>query len=189
MDVREVPKLDQYTHIHFAFPRLTETFDVDVSFIQSQFDAFKSLKGIKRIASFGGWADSTAPDRYRILREAVPEANRDKAVDSLVEFVPSNGLDGLDMDWEYPAAPDIPDIHPADPEEGETYLEFLKLLRKRLPASASLSIASASGQWYLQGFPIAEIAKVVDYIVYMTCKCGLMHTFPPLWWFSNHLPS
>lgn len=32
----------------------------------------------------------------------------------------------------------------------------------------SVSIAAPASYWYLKGFPIKEIAKVVDYIVYMT---------------------
>lgn len=32
----------------------------------------------------------------------------------------------------------------------------------------SVSIAAPASYWYLKGFPIKAIAKVVDYIVYMT---------------------
>jgi len=137
--------------------------------MQSQFNKFKSLKGVKRVISFGGWDDSTAPDKYWIFREVVKPQNRDRVIQNLVDFVTSNGLDGLDIDWEYPAAPDIPEIPKADPKEGDAYLEFLKTLRKRLPKGVSLSIATPAGFWYLQGFPILEISKVVDYIIYMTC--------------------
>jgi GH18 family chitinase len=162
--------LSGYTHIHFAFAKLTPSFTVDVSFMQQQFDRFKTMKSHKRVISFGGWVDSTATDKFWIFREAVKPGNRDRVINNLVSFVTQNGLDRLDIDWEYPAAPDIPDIPSADPLEGQAYLEFLKILRSRLPSAVSLSIATPAGFWYLQGFPVVEVSKVVDYIVYMTCE-------------------
>ena len=177
-----------YTHIHFAFAKLTASFTVDVSSMQSQFDSFKTLRGVKRVVSFGGWDDSTMPDRYWIFREVVKPENRDGVIRNLVNFVTSNALDGLDIDWEYPAAPDLPDIPRADPKEGLAYLEFLRILRSRLPNSVSLSIASPAGFWYLQGLPIVDISKVVDYIVYMTCMSLLSPSQSPSAHASNKPP-
>jgi len=76
------------------------------------------------------------PDRYWIVREVVKPENRDGVIRNLVT---SNALDGLDIDWEYPAAPDLPEIPSVDPKEGLAYLEFLRILRSRLPSSVSLS--------------------------------------------------
>lgn len=87
---------------------------------------------------------------------------------NIANFIISNNLDGVDIDWEYPAAPDIPDIPSADPVEGGNYLQFLTTLRSLLPASKSVSFAAPASFWYLQGFPIAKIMKVVDYVIYMT---------------------
>lgn len=47
------------------------------------------------------------------------------------------------------------------------YLATLKALREELPDKYSISIAAPASYWYLKAFPISEIAKVVDYIVYM----------------------
>jgi len=69
-----------YSHIHFAFAKLTPSFAVDISSMQRQFDQFKSLKGIKRVISFGGWDDSTAPDKFWIFREVVKPQNRDRVI-------------------------------------------------------------------------------------------------------------
>jgi GH18 family chitinase len=44
----------------------------------------------------------------------------------------------------------------------------LKLLRSKLGDSKTLSIAVPASYWYLKGFPIGDMAKVVNYIVYMT---------------------
>ena len=39
---------------------------------------------------------------------------------------------------------------------------------KNLLPGKSVSIAAPASYWYLKGFPIAKISKVVDYIIYMT---------------------
>lgn len=157
----------KYTHIHYAFLDLTPDFQVDVSRHQDQWEKFLKLKGVKRIAAFGGWAQSTEPGTFWIFREGVKPENRYKLANNLASFIWKYDLEGLDIDWEYPAAPDIPGIPPADPIDGAYYLELLSLLRTRL-ATKSLSIAAPASYWYLRGFPMHQIWKVIDYVVYMT---------------------
>ncbi|GJN82008.1 hypothetical protein PLIIFM63780_005544 [Purpureocillium lilacinum] len=77
-------------------------------------------------------------------------------------------IDGLDFDWEYPGAPDIPDIPPGTHAEAENYLSFLRALRKVLPQRITLSVALPASYWYLAPYPVFRMAAVVDYYVYMT---------------------
>lgn len=42
------------------------------------------------------------------------------------------------------------------------------MVLKNLLGDKSVSIAAPGSYWYLKGFPIAKISKVVDYIVFMT---------------------
>lgn len=166
MDVTDIDK-EKYTHIHFAFGDITPDFQVDVSKVQDQFDKMKGMSGIKRILSFGGWAFSTEAPTYTIFRNGVTAANRATFATNVVNFINQHGLEGVDFDWEYPAAPDLPDIPPGIVQEGKDYLEFLKLIKRRLP-NKSVSIAAPASYWYLKGYPIKEIGNVVDYMVYMT---------------------
>ncbi|KFY95395.1 hypothetical protein V500_02787 [Pseudogymnoascus sp. VKM F-4518 (FW-2643)] len=167
MDVR-APKIKNFTHVHYAFAEVTTTFEGDIRKVTGQFEAFKGLKGIKKVIAFGGWTFSTSPATYAIFRQAVTAQNREVFATNCVNFLIQNNLDGLDFDWEYPGAPDIPYIPPAGPDDGKNYLEFLKLVRAKLPLGKSLSIAAPASYWYLKGFPIDEIALVVNYIIYMT---------------------
>jgi chitinase len=166
MDVTDID-VKKFTHIHFAFPEITPDFNVNVTGMQDQFDKLKNMKDIKRIVSFGGWAFSTEAPTYNIFRDGVTDANRITLANNVAQFVNDNNLDGVDFDWEYPSAPDIPGIPASVKEAGKQYLEFLKAVKRRTPKK-SVSIAAPASYWYLKGFPIKEIGAVVDYIVYMT---------------------
>ncbi|KAJ4259837.1 hypothetical protein NW757_001787 [Fusarium falciforme] len=140
----------KYTHLHFAFGTLTQDFDVEVGdkLSQYQFQEFKRIKNVKKILSFGGWDFSTNPATYAIFREGVKPANRLTMATKIANFIIKNDLE-------------------AEKDEGKNYLAFLAVLRNLLKGR-SLSIAAPSSYWYLKQFPIKDIAKVLDYIVYMT---------------------
>jgi GH18 family chitinase len=159
----------QHTHVHYAFATLTADYQVVIGDAGARFEfkQFLALKGVKRILSFGGWDFSTGPTTYSIFRNGVTAANRQTLAHNIADFIYNNGLDGVDIDWEYPGAPDIPGIPPADPGDGANYLGFLVLL-KNLLSGKSLSIAAPASYWYLKGFPIKQMAPILDYIVYMT---------------------
>ncbi|KAJ7513181.1 class V chitinase-like protein [Mycena galericulata] len=168
MDIMQLDTT-QYTHVHFAFLGLTSAFTVDTSQFQDQFNKFVKLTGIKRIASFGGWAMSTDPDTYAIFRDAVSSsANQQTFASNLVAFVKQYGLDGIDIDWEYPGEQDIPGIPADSTADGQNLAAFLRVLKPLLPSGVSLSIAVPAGYWYLKAFPIDTMATSLDYIIYMT---------------------
>ncbi|KAI7774988.1 Killer toxin subunits alpha/beta [Diaporthe eres] len=159
----------KYTHLHFGFGTLTPSYEVEVGDMLStyQFNEFKRVQGAKRILSFGGWDFSTFPDTYYIFREGVKPHKRMKMAKNIADFIKKHELDGVDIDWEYPGAPDLSDFDPGKAEDGPNYLAFLAALKNLLPGK-SVAIAAPASYWYLKQFPIKEISKVVDYIVYMT---------------------
>lgn len=67
-----------------------------------QWEGFKSLTGVKKVISFGGWGYSTAPETYDILRQAMGPAHRFQFATNVLKFIIENNLDGVDFDWEYP---------------------------------------------------------------------------------------
>ncbi|PVH81321.1 glycoside hydrolase family 18 protein [Cadophora sp. DSE1049] len=166
----EVSEIDtsKYTHVHFSFGLISSNYKVDVSGVQDQFNKLVKMQGIKRILSFGGWSFSTSQDSYPIFRESVSNQIRMEFANNAAAFVQEHNLDGVDFDWEYPGAPDIPGLPPGSPNDGANYLSFLKLVRGFLPREKTVSVAAPASYWYLKGFPIKEIAEVIDYIIYMT---------------------
>ncbi|GES66671.1 hypothetical protein ATETN484_0016021800 [Aspergillus terreus] len=145
----------QFTHLHFGFGTLTESWDVETGYELStyEFSQFKKISGVKWILSLGGWDFSTMSETYLIFRNGVKPANRLTMATNIANFVKENDLDGVDIDWEYPGR--------------WTQLPGLVVL-KNLLQGRSLSIAAPASYWYLKQFPIKDIAKITDYIVYMT---------------------
>lgn len=81
-------------------------------------------------------------------------------------------LDGLDIDWEYPASGGI-DSNRRSPNDSKNYLAFLRVLRQKLPAGAKLT--AATQVWPFsgddsRGSPLTDVtgfAEVFDWITIM----------------------
>ncbi|KAJ9374868.1 CAZyme family GH18 [Paecilomyces variotii] len=170
----------RYSHVHFAFANISDDYTVSLGDYEDFFSEWQSQRGFKHILSFGGWGFSTSPQTYPIFRSGVTAAERTTFASNLVQFIKDNNLDGIDFDWEYPGATDIPGIPAGSAEDGANYLAFLQEIRARLPTDQySVSIAAPASYWYLRNFPIQEIGELVDYIVYMT------YDFHGQWDYSN----
>lgn len=102
---------------------------------------FKAAKGYVKTGAFGGWAFCTEPETLNRFKDATKANNRDLFSDNVVKFLKDEGLDGLDFDWEYPRAPDIPGVPLGLVEETSDYLKFLKLVRTKLASGKEISVA------------------------------------------------
>lgn len=136
MDMTQIDR--SYTHVHFSFGDVTPQFTVSVASVQKQFNKFVKMKGPKRVLAFGGWTASTSRSSYYIFREGVKPGNREVLATNFAKLINSNELDGIDLDWEYPGAPNIPGIPSADPIDDYSYLELLELLRSQLPSKSNV---------------------------------------------------
>ncbi|KAL5042360.1 hypothetical protein BDW71DRAFT_211300 [Aspergillus fruticulosus] len=161
-------KVNDYTHIHWAFVSISSDFQISVNDTYNQWEDFLALKGVKRIASFGGWGYSINSANYDVLREAMLPENVDKFIVSIMEFVADNNLDGVDFDWEYPGAVDVLNISPGLESDGPNYVAFIKKLRKIFPSGKTISVAAPATYWHLKSFPVEEMWQHVDYLIYMT---------------------
>ncbi|KID97061.1 glycoside hydrolase family 18 protein, partial [Metarhizium majus ARSEF 297] len=150
-----------YTHIHWGFADIDPvTWKPVINDGKDQWEDFKKLPNAKRILSLGGWACSTEPATYSIIRDAIIN-NRQVFASNLAQFVKDEGIDGA------------PDIYVGgqpigQKSDGVNYLKFLTALKARIGSEKSISIAAPASNWYLKSFPIDRIASIVDYIVYMT---------------------
>ncbi|WVO16735.1 hypothetical protein L204_104419 [Cryptococcus depauperatus] len=132
----EKTQLDGVTHVILSFANLThwdtpqQTFDF-VTSSNGKFDASTAatLKGMKSdlkvTAALGGWG-LDAP-----LASAVNGTwSMSVFIDNTVNLVKQFNLDGIDLDWEYPAKKDVPN-----------FVTFIKQLREKLGKDKIISIA------------------------------------------------
>ena len=156
-----------FTHIHYAFGSINNEGLIEVEDSEDMVE-FSKLKNLypktKFIISIGGWAFNNAGTSHRFGNMVKNRENRDKFISSAYKFLQNLRLDGIDIDWEYPTAPD----RGGDLDDADNYLTFIKELRGVMSQSSySVSIAAPASFWYLKGFKIAEMSEYLDYIVYM----------------------
>ncbi|KAI5456469.1 glycoside hydrolase superfamily [Mariannaea sp. PMI_226] len=171
MDVTNLTKLStSYTHMHFSFADLDSGFHVAFTpTVRAQFDKYMAMKAPwKKVVSFGGWAGSTDSATLQIYRDAMKSANREKFATNVMTFLTKYKVDGVDFDWEYPGAGSSPGSGDSS-DDGANYLAFLTLMRQKIGTSGkTMSVALPAAYWSLKPFPVAKMAPLVDYIVYMT---------------------
>ncbi|RYP62498.1 hypothetical protein DL769_007277 [Monosporascus sp. CRB-8-3] len=186
---------DVYTHINFAFASIDpNTFKV-VPAAKGDPDLYRQLTQRKQIdpnlrvfIAIGSWAfNDPGPTVTTFSDIARSEASQRMFISSLVSPMNTYDFDGLDIDWEYPVAPD----RQGRGEDFENLPKFLRNIRSALKQNGArngLSIAIPASYWYLQHFDIEKIAAHVDYFNIMTYDFhGSWDT--PESWLGNHLNS
>lgn len=124
---------------------------------------------LKIVLSIGGWDEST----YFSDAAASP-ASRTAFAQSCVDLLTAHGLDGVDLDWEYPVSGGAAGvIH--RPQDRENFTLLLQALRKALNQQARrdgksyvLTIAGAVDSGYLKNIEPRAVAETVDHIFLMT---------------------
>lgn len=121
---------------------------------------------LKIVLSVGGWGAG------HFSEAAATAQARAIFVDSAVALVQAHGLDGFDVDWEYPTLPGPGISH--SPADRDNFSLLLEELRTRLDAQGHeldrdylLTIAAADGE-AARGLDIPRIARVLDAINLMT---------------------
>lgn len=117
----------------------------------------KQNRKLKILLSIGGWTYSA-----NFAQPASTPAGRETFARTAVQLVKDLGLDGLDVDWEYPG----------DAAQAQHYVDLLKETRKQLDAYSAefangrkmlLTIAAPCGAQHYQNLLIAEMDKYLDF--------------------------
>lgn len=155
------------TRVNYAFANI-EHGKIIEGFAHDR-ENFKVLNNLKQknpslqiVISVGGWTWSSP-----FSDMALTPASRKLFIDSAVQFIRDNNLDGLDIDWEYPALVGDGNVH--RPEDKQNYTLLLKELRTRFDQEEKLlhrrlitSIAVAGSQEFLDNTEMAKVQLYVD---------------------------
>ncbi len=169
------------THINYAFANII---DGQVMFGSDKIDdnernsddirALTALKEVnpelKVLVSVGGWGWSG-----NFSDAALSDSSRERFAVSAAAFVREHGLDGIDLDWEYPNHPGAGNIF--RPEDVHNFTLMLECVRKHLDSLSAeqgrkerylLTIATGASELYAANTELGALQQHLDFINIMT---------------------
>ena len=98
-------QLDKLTHVMYGFLKFTqegEVLEIAQGEKLAQLVEMAHEKGVKVFVAIGGWSHDGVPLNTRFEKMAGDDAARERFVSGVMEVVRGYGLDGAELDWEYP---------------------------------------------------------------------------------------
>ncbi|KAH8682064.1 hypothetical protein BX600DRAFT_429956 [Xylariales sp. PMI_506] len=171
--------IDSITHLNVAFGYIDpDTYtvvpipDVDVSVFQYITNLKLQAPGLQIWLSLGGWTFNDDGPTQPVFGDLASTAvKRQKFISNLASFMREWGFDGVDIDWEYPGAPD----RGGSPNDTANYVSLLSDIRLAWDTQYTgtglnwgLSFTAPTSYWYLQWFDIGNMTVYADWINFMT---------------------
>jgi len=182
-----MPDPDYVTHINYAFGHVNEKFNGVMINRPPHFgdnnnndgratseDRLRSIVALKKqkpslkiILSIGGWGSG------RFSEMAADETNRLAFAADCQRVVQEFGLDGIDMDWEYPTSSAA--IISSSPEDTENFTLLMRDIRKAIGKDKLLTFASAANAGYVDFKAVEPYVDFVNIMTYDIVTDGSAH--------------
>ncbi|KAJ1946615.1 hypothetical protein EC988_005519 [Linderina pennispora] len=158
----------KYTHMNMAFaiPASDGSFSFEGDWFLPQVVSDLHNKGVKVLISLGGWTGSNLLSG--IMKS---DSTRKSLITSIIGYLDTYSLDGIDLDWEYPGRlGNTCNVYDAD-NDYKNYLSFLQDLRSQLDKKFSSNKKLITMAVRVEPFDgpdgpisdLSEYAKVVDF--------------------------
>lgn len=158
------------THVIYSFAKINADSELEAfewndesttwskGMYQRTVDLKKINKNLKVLLAVGGWNHNSMPFSNMVKDDDL----RAKFITKTIDFLIKNEMDGLDLDWEYPANRDTQDR----PEDKYLFTILCKELHAAFkPYKLMLTAAVAAGESTIKtAYEIAEIDKYLDFI-------------------------
>jgi chitinase len=160
--------IDKLTHVIFSFLKLqndTLSFHNDSQklALKKWVDLKLQYPNLKVMVSLGGWG-GCAPCSELFASEE----HRNNFAKNVVVLFRQNGIDGIDLDWEYPVIPGYPG-HKYDTADKNNFTELVKALRREMKNDFILSFAAGGFTSYLEkSIDWDAVMPQVDFVNLMT---------------------
>ena len=153
------------THINYAFGAVNETFDgVDIANVER----FRAVVGLKKrnpqlkvLLSIGGWGSG------RFSEMASSAENRMAFAHDCLRVALEYGLDGIDIDWEYPTQGSAGIS--CSPKDTDNFTLLMRDLRKVLGRKMLLTVATVANGKYIN---FRECVRYMDFVNVMSYDMG-----------------
>jgi len=160
-----MPDTSMLTHINYAFAHIKSDFEsLDIKGL-SRFRKIVALKQadptLKVMLSVGGWGAGNFSEM------AADPAHRRNFCLNCLKAVEDHGLDGIDLDWEYPTST-MAGIS-ASPQDTRNFTLLLKDLREVLGNGRLITMASAANARYVD---FSTAMPYLDFVNIMTYDMG-----------------
>lgn len=161
----EMPNPQYMTHINYAFGHVAETFDGVSIANENRLREIVALKAqkpeLKVMLSIGGWGSG------RFSEMAADEGLRMAFAKDCQRVVKEFGLDGIDIDWEYPtsAAANVS----ASPDDTGNFTLLMRDIRKAIGKKKLLTLATVASAQYID---FKAILPYIDFVNVMSYDMG-----------------
>lgn len=167
------PDLDWVTQINYAFGLVdTSTFDRIVILNESRFSKVAQLKkdnpDIKILLSIGGWGAGGFSEM------AASECTRKAFAEDCKRIVLEYGIDGIDLDWEYPSSSEAGISSSEDDIDNFTLL--VKDIREAIGNDKLLTIATIADAFYVDFPAVIDYLDMVNIMAYDVSRPPYHHS-------------
>ncbi|MDX9930730.1 MAG: glycoside hydrolase family 18 protein [Bacteroidales bacterium] len=169
------------THINYAFANIIDgrvafgsdmidNTDRDIEDIKTLLSLKEVNPDLKILVSVGGWGWSG-----NFSDAALSDSSRNLFAASAAQFILDHGLDGIDLDWEYPNQVGAGNTY--RPEDVHNFTLLLASVRRQIDSLAVkldraepflLTIATGGDSVYVSNTELGELEKYLDFINIMT---------------------
>lgn len=170
---RDMLKINCLTEIDIAFALIKNGAEIYIPDEEKGFKIWDEVEKLKKdfpnlriILSVGGWGADGFSDM------AMNPVLRERFCKNVVDYIKKHNLDGVDIDWEYPAGENIP--IKSRPEDRENYILLLKELRsyldnleKETGKKYYLSTAVPASLWFVERIDVLTASLIVDFLKVM----------------------
>ena len=168
-----MPDPTEMTHINYAFGHVNETFDgvkVDNPERLARIAALKKQKPeLKVLLSVGGWCSG------RFSEMASTDSTRRAFAADCRRVADTYGLDGIDIDWEYPTSSESGIS--SSPDDTENFTKLMRDLREALGPDRMLTMASVCSAKYVDFPAILPYTDFINVMAYDMARVPL-HSSP-----------
>lgn len=160
-----LPDPSLLTHINYAFGKIEGDFETLSIRSESRLRKIVDLKKVnpqlKVVLSVGGWGAGNFSEM------AADAAHRKKFCENCLAAVQKFGLDGIDLDWEYPTSSSAGIS--SSPNDTQNFTLLVKDLRETLGENRLVTMASSANAKYVD---FRNAVQYMDFVNLMTYDMG-----------------